>query len=197
MEENVCGGSGRLGAGCWGGTPLGQCPRLGIDTIERASFRLIKWVTASGCRIEDIDSLRRKKASWKKGKHRTTPQISLARGRDLIEREWVNWKMLPSFCECLAVWVCAPLCVYKCTHTPLNKHLNIIYICCICLNSARLSSLYIMLKAVLCICTSQWLCAQVTVVVCSSVLVCIYVCPHAHIYVWCVCVCVCVSVCVC
>lgn len=66
MGENFCGGSGWFGAGCWGGTPLGQCPRLGIDTIERASFRLIKWVTASGCRIEYIDPLRREKASWKK-----------------------------------------------------------------------------------------------------------------------------------
>lgn len=28
--------------GLGGGTPLGQCPRLGIDTIEQASFRLIK-----------------------------------------------------------------------------------------------------------------------------------------------------------
>lgn len=29
-------------AGLGGGTPSGQCPRLGIDTIEQASFRLIK-----------------------------------------------------------------------------------------------------------------------------------------------------------
>lgn len=45
-------------AGLGGGTPSGQCPRLGIDTIEQASFRLIKWLTASGFWIENIDSAR-------------------------------------------------------------------------------------------------------------------------------------------
>lgn len=40
---------------CWGRTPFGQCPSPRIGTIEQASFRLIKWLTAPGCRIEDID----------------------------------------------------------------------------------------------------------------------------------------------
>lgn len=84
MEENFCWGRSWFGAGCWGGTPLGQWPRLGTDTIERESFRLIKWVTASGCRIEDMDSLRMRKSKLEKGKHKNTPQIGLAGGGNLI-----------------------------------------------------------------------------------------------------------------
>lgn len=114
--NKFCRGCGWFGAGRWGGTPLGQCPRLGIDTIERASFRLIKWVTASGLQNRIYRSSEEKKSKLEKGKRRTTPQISSARGRDLIERQWVNWKMLLSFCECLAVIKCvyfafAPPCV--------------------------------------------------------------------------------------
>lgn len=112
MEENFCGGSGWFGAGCWGGVLLSQCPRLGIDTIERASFGLIKWVTALCCRVEDMDPLRGKKGKEGKEKHRTSPKISLARGRDSIERGWVNWKMLLPFCKLWGI----PQCIPKCSH---------------------------------------------------------------------------------
>ena len=60
-----------------------------------------------------------KKSKLEKGKHRSTPQISLARGRDLIEREWVNWKMLPSYCESLGV----------CNNISYSFILYIVYLC--------------------------------------------------------------------
>lgn len=54
-------------SGLDGGVSLGQSPRLAIDIIEEVSFKLIKWVTVSGCRIEDIDPLWRKNKQAEKG----------------------------------------------------------------------------------------------------------------------------------
>lgn len=73
---------------CWKGEPLGQCARLDIDIIEQASFGLIKWVTASGgeSKIWILWGVK------KRAGNETTPQISSAGGRDLIEGERVNWK---------------------------------------------------------------------------------------------------------
>lgn len=99
MENIFYGGSGLFF--CWVLKRRRSCVRLWIDIIEQASFRLIKWVTASGAESKIWILWGDKKQA---GKERT-PQISLARGRDLIEREWVNWKMLPSFSKQLHIWI--------------------------------------------------------------------------------------------
>lgn len=176
MEENSPRESGWFGARCWGGTPSGQCPCLGIDAIERASFRLIKWVTASGCRIEDMDPLRRKKASWKKRKHRGTPQISLARGRDSIESEWVNWKMWPSFCEWQRIWVWFGVHIFADVHLCLCGYTQYIFSWEQRESFASLDFVYLICKDV---CGYLW---------CVHKYTCVYVCVHVNIYI-CVCVC--------
>lgn len=195
LEEKV------VDLGLGGGTTLGQCPRLGIDIIEQASFRLIKWLTASGCRIENIDPFRRKKSKQEKGKHRAAPQISSAKGRDLMKRGWVFLQHFTINSLLFILYWCPCVSIYL---FHLNKHLvhaipYVVYFLsrlltlrsfCVMLTTVFFIiylSLYIYRERYIYICTNLWLCAQVCM---SGVHLCVHMCSHMDVDVY-LCVCVC------